>query len=41
MNQLRPPHYWNFFEDCPDEEKVSHVLRWDADPISCYKDGRV
>ena len=41
MNQLRPPHYWNFYEDCKDVDKVPHVLRYDADPVKCYKDGRV
>jgi len=41
MNQLRPPHYWNFFEDGPEELKVKHVLRYNADPCSAYSDGRV
>ena len=41
MNQLRPPGYWNFFEDCKEEEKVEHVLRFDAKPADSYKDGRI
>jgi len=41
MNTLRPPHYWNFFEDCKEDDKVPHILRYDADPSKCYKDGRV
>jgi len=41
MNSIRPPHYWNFFEDGKDEEKVAHVLRHNADPAMCYEDGRV
>ena len=41
MHNIRPPHYWNFFEDGKEEEKVSHVLRYNADPAKCYDDGRV
>jgi len=41
MNSYRPPDYWNFFEDCKEEEKVSHVLRFNAKPSQCYKDGRI
>ena len=41
MNTLRPPYYWNFFEDVPEENKIPHVLRYDADPSKCYQDGRV
>ena len=40
MNTMRPPHYWNFFED-GEGDKVPHVLRFDADPRKCYKDGRI
>lgn len=41
MNQIRPPQYWNFFEDGKEEEKVQHVLRYDADPTKAYTDGRM
>lgn len=42
MNQFRPENkYWNFIEDCPEDQKVDHVLRYDANPASCYCDGRV
>ena len=41
MNDLRPPGYWNFFEDCKEEEKVPHVLRHNADPRKSYTDGRI
>ena len=41
LYQLRPPYYWNFFEDCRDELKVKHVLRYNANPEKCYDDGRV
>jgi hypothetical protein len=42
MNNLRPPYAWNFFDDEQSEDrKVKHVLRYDADPTKCYKDGRV
>ena len=41
MNHYRPPNYWNFFEDCKEEEKVPHLLKFDADPAKCCKDGRV
>ena len=41
MNSVRPPNYWNFFEDCKEEEKVEHVLRYNAKPQEAYRDGRV
>ena len=41
MNQIRPPQYWNFFEDGKEEERVKHVLRYDADPTKAYVDGRI
>jgi hypothetical protein len=42
MEKMRPPFAWNFFDDESNvDKKVSHVLRYNADPISCYKDGRV
>lgn len=41
LHQLRPPYYWNFFEDCKEEDKVQHVLRHNANPVECYKDGRI
>ena len=27
MNDIRPPNYWNFIEDGPQETKVKHVQR--------------
>ena len=41
MYSIRPPHYWNFFEDCKDDEKVQHVIRYNAKPQECYRDGRI
>jgi hypothetical protein len=41
MSQYRPPQYWNFKEDGPEDLKVKHVLRYNANPIECYSDGRV
>jgi hypothetical protein len=41
MNEIRPPMYWNFFEDGPEAHRVKHVLRHNADPTKCYSDGRV
>jgi len=41
MNSYRPPEYWNFFEDCREEEKIEHVLRFNAKPNDSYKDGRI
>lgn len=41
MNEIRPPMYWNFFEDGPDISRVAHVLRHNAKPTECYTDGRV
>lgn len=35
---MRPPYYWNFFED---DNPTPHVLRADAKPQNCYIDGRV
>jgi hypothetical protein len=36
---MRPPKIWNFFEDS--EEKIEHVIRYDAKPTACYQDGRI
>ncbi len=36
---MRPPYYWNFFDDS--EVEIPHVLRADADPKKCYEDKRV
>jgi hypothetical protein len=42
LNEMRPHNdIWNFFEDGEDGRKVSHLLRFDANPMKCYKDGRV
>lgn len=41
LNHMRPPNCWNFFEDCPEDDKVKHVLRFDAKPQECYIDKRV
>ena len=41
MNQIRPPHYWNFFEDGDQDSRVQHVLRANADPRESYCDGRI
>jgi hypothetical protein len=41
MNEVRPPMYWNFYEDGPSMSKVKHVLRHNAKPTECYTDGRV
>jgi hypothetical protein len=41
MEGLRPPLYWNFFEDGSDGKKVQHVLRSAADPTKAYSDGRI
>jgi hypothetical protein len=41
MEGLRPPNYWNFFEDSPEGTKVKHVLRSAADPKAAYSDGRI
>ena len=41
MNNIRPPHYWNFFQDGPETQKVKHVLRANARPQDSYCDGRV
>jgi len=41
MNSVRPPHYWNFFEDGAETLKVKHVLRHNADPRKAYSDGRI
>lgn len=36
INTIRPPDYWNFFEDGAEELKVKHVLRYNAKPTECY-----
>jgi regulator of RNase E activity RraB len=41
MNEIRPPMYWNFFEDGPEMSRVQHVLRHNAKPAECYSDGRI
>lgn len=41
LNEIRPPYYWNFFEDVPPEMRVEHVLRHNANPKESYKDKRV
>lgn len=41
MNEIRPPNYWNFIEEGPEDQKVAHVLRANAKPEQCYEDGRV
>jgi hypothetical protein len=41
MNSIRPPNYWNFFEDGAQTLKVKHVLRHNADPRRAYSDGRI
>lgn len=41
MNEFRPPNYWNFFDDAPEGAKVKHVMRYNANPAECYKDGRI
>lgn len=42
MNQFRPHnHFWNLFEDGHEVEKVQHVLRYNADPVAAYSDGRI
>ena len=42
MEGLKPPLYWNFFEDGSDGKKVQHVLRSAAaDPTKAYSDGRI
>lgn len=41
LDEMRPPKVWNFFEDKPQTERVSHVLRYNANPAQCYKDGRI
>lgn len=38
---MRPPKYWNFFENGPEEFRVKHVLRYNAKPTESYTDGRV
>ena len=39
MENIRPPNYWNFFDD--GETKIKHVLRSAADPCIAYTDGRI
>lgn len=41
MNGIRPPDYWNFFEDGAPTLKVKHVLRHNADPTKAYCDERI
>lgn len=41
MNSIRPPNYWNFFEDGAETLKVKHILRHDANPKAAYIDGRI
>ena len=41
MNELRPGKIWNFFEDCPESERVAHIMRYNAKPEACYVDGRI
>jgi|TARA_B110001450_G_C17421364_1_gene400002 hypothetical protein len=41
MNDIRPPNYWNFVEEGPNEQRVKHVLRANAKPTESYEDGRV
>ena len=41
MNGIRPPDYWNFFQDGAEQLKVKHVLRASADPKVSYCDGRI
>lgn len=41
MNDFRPPTHWNFFEDGISDNKVEHVLRYNADPSKAYSDGRI
>ena len=36
LNELRPPKYWNFVQKCPEDLKVKHILRFDANPAGCY-----
>ena len=41
MDTVRPPNYWNFFEDGDESKRVKHVLRAAADPKKAYSDGRI
>ena len=41
LNEIRPPYYWNFFEDVHPDQRVEHVLRYNANPKESYKDKRV
>ena len=41
LNDIRPPYYWNFFEDVQVDQRVEHVLRHNANPKQSYKDKRV
>lgn len=38
LQQMRPPHVWNFFEE---GDQTPHILRAEAEPHKCYVDGRV
>ena len=35
---MRPPMIWNFFEE---GDNTPHILRAEADPKTCYVDGRI
>ncbi len=39
LEQMRPPHIWNFFD--PNAKSSPHILRAEADPFKCYADGRI
>ena len=41
LNEIRPPYYWNFFEDVHPDLRVEHVLRHNSNPKESYKDKRV
>lgn len=41
LTDLRPGKIWNFFEDCPEDEKIDHILRYNANPNASYVDGRI
>lgn len=36
-----PLKIWNFFEDCDENLKTKHVLRFNANPEKAYEDGRI
>lgn len=42
LAQLRPSDkIWNFFEDCDEEDRVKHVMQYNAKPEASYCDGRI